>query len=126
MLRCHHRDVVQPVHVWERLLVIFVLDELLGATVQQADVRVSTGDRLTAELQHQAQHAVRSWVLRAKVQGEVFYLKVLLLDQLTLHLCPLVGLSEERERLTDEATRERWQAADIAARRAPTQCARSE
>ncbi len=48
-----------------------MLGELLGGAVQQADVRIGALDHLAVELQHQAQHAVRGRMLRAKVQGVV-------------------------------------------------------
>lgn len=69
----HHRDVVEAVKVRQRLSVVLVLDELLGAAVQEADVRVRAEDLLAVELEDEAQHAVRCRVLRTKVellQGE--------------------------------------------------------
>jgi hypothetical protein len=49
----------------------WLLDQLLGAAVQQADMRIDALDDLAVELQHQAQHAVRRRVLRAEVDVEV-------------------------------------------------------
>jgi hypothetical protein len=71
VLVAHHRDVVQPVHVGQRLDVGAGLGQLLGGAVQQADVRVGALDHFAVELQHQAQHAVRGRVLRAEVQRVV-------------------------------------------------------
>jgi hypothetical protein len=71
MLVGHHRHVVQPVHVGQRLDVGLALGQLLGGAVQQADVRVGALDDLAVQLQHQAQHAVRGRVLRPEVQGVV-------------------------------------------------------
>jgi len=48
--------------------------QLLGAAVQQADVRVGALDHFAVQLQHQAQHAVRCRVLRTKIQGVVLKL----------------------------------------------------
>jgi hypothetical protein len=71
VLVAHHRDVVQPVHVGQRLDVGLVLGELFGGAVQQPDVRVGALHDLAIELQHQAQHTVRGRVLRAEVQGVI-------------------------------------------------------
>ena len=104
MLGGHHGDVVQTVHVWQRLLVVFVLNQLLCAAVQEADVRISAADRLAVQFQHQAQHAVGGRMLRAEVEGEILDFKVLLCDEIALHLCPLLGLFEEGHGLGSEAT----------------------
>jgi hypothetical protein len=67
----HHRHVVETVHVRHRLQVGAGFGQLLGAAVQQADVRVGALDHFAVELEHQAQHAVRGRVLRTEVQGVV-------------------------------------------------------
>ena len=59
VLLVHRRDVVEPVEVADRLQIGLVLDQLLGAAVQQADVRIDALHHLAVELQHQPQHAVR-------------------------------------------------------------------
>lgn len=59
------------IRVAQHLQVGFVLDELLGAAVQQPDVWVALLDGLSAQLQHQAQHAVGRRVLGAEVDGQV-------------------------------------------------------
>ena len=46
LLVTHHRHVVEPVEVGQRLRVGLVLDQLLSAAVQQADVRVGVEYRL--------------------------------------------------------------------------------
>ncbi len=71
VLVAHHRDVVQPVHVGQRLDEGLVLGQLLGGAVQQADMGVGALHDFAVELEHQAQHAVRGRVLRTKVQGVV-------------------------------------------------------
>jgi hypothetical protein len=58
MLLVHRRDVVEPVEIGQRLQIGLVLDQLLGAAMQQADMRIDALDDLAVELQHQAQHAV--------------------------------------------------------------------
>ena len=71
VLLVHRRDVVEAVEVADVLGVGPRFDQLLGAAVQQADVRVGLLDDLAVELQHQAQHAVRRRVLRPEVHGVV-------------------------------------------------------
>ena len=95
----HHRHVVEPVKVRERLLVGLVLDELLGPAMKQPDVRVGLDDVLAAQLEHQPQHAVRRRVLRPEVEREVPDLKVFLADERTLHVLALVRLLEHHHRL---------------------------
>ena len=41
-----HGHVIEPVKVWERLSVIFVLDQLLRTAMKQSDVRVCSEDLL--------------------------------------------------------------------------------
>ena len=71
LLVAHHRHVIQTVHVRQGLDVGLALGELLGGTVQQADVRVGALDDFAIELEHQTQYAVCSRVLRSKIQGVV-------------------------------------------------------
>ena len=85
----HHRHVVQPVKVRERLLVVFVLDQLFGAAVQEADVGVGARDALAVELEDEAEDAVRRRVLRPEVEREVLDREVLVVDHVALHLCEL-------------------------------------
>ena len=67
VLVAHHRDVVEPVHVADRLVPGLRFRELLGRTMQQADVRVRLLHDLAVHFEHETQHAVRSGVLRAEV-----------------------------------------------------------
>lgn len=53
------------------LQVGLVLDELLGATVQQTYMRVTLLHRLATQFHHQTQHAVGCRVLRPEVYSEV-------------------------------------------------------
>ena len=71
VLVAHHRHVVEPVHVRQRLDEGLVLGELFGGPVQQADVRIGALDHLAVELEHQAQHAVRRRMLRPEIHGVV-------------------------------------------------------
>ena len=70
VLLVHRRDVIQPIEIRDRLQVRFVLHQLFGAAVQQADMRIDALDDLTVELENQTQHAVRSRVLRAEIDRE--------------------------------------------------------
>ena len=71
VLLVHRRDIVEPVEIRDRLQIGLVLDQLLGAAMQQADMRIDALDDLAVELQHQAQHAVRRRMLRPEIDGEV-------------------------------------------------------
>ena len=71
VLLVHRRDVVEPVEIGDRLQIGLVLDQLLGAAMQQADMRIDALDDLAVELQHQAQHAMRRRMLRPEIDGEV-------------------------------------------------------
>jgi hypothetical protein len=39
--------------------------------MQQADMRIDALDNFAVELEHQAQHAVRGWMLRSEVDVEI-------------------------------------------------------
>ena len=71
VLVAHHRHVVEPVHVRQRLDVRLVLRELFGGAVQEADVRIGALDDFAVELEHEAQHAVGRRMLRPKVHRVV-------------------------------------------------------
>ena len=98
LLLRHHRDVVEAVEVRQRLLVVLVLDQLLGAAVEEADVRVGALDHLAVELEDEAQHAVRRRVLRAEVEREVLDLHLVGVHQVALHRRALVALRHRRDR----------------------------
>lgn len=63
----HHRDVVETIEVGQGLEICSVLDELLGSTVQQSDVRISADNLLAIEFQDQSQHTVGGRMLGPKV-----------------------------------------------------------
>ena len=71
MLLVHRRDVVEPVEVGQRLQVGLVLDQLLGAAVQEPDVGINALDHLAVEIQYQAQDAMRCRVLGPEIDGEL-------------------------------------------------------
>ena len=122
----HHRHVIEPVKVGQRLLIVLVLDELLRPAVQQPDVRVGARDVLSLQLKHQPEHAVRCRVLRgeagrvsaaltrgsqiaarlrAKVQSEVLDLCLLVRYQIALHKRELLRLCKRCGRRPGERLR---------------------
>ena len=70
MFLIHRRDVIEPVEIADRLQIGLVLDQLLGAAMQKADMRIDALDDLTVELEHQAQHAMRGRMLRAEIERD--------------------------------------------------------
>ena len=64
-------DVVEAVEQGDDLAVGLVLADLLGASVQVADVRAAADDALAVDRQHHAEHAVGRRVLRPHVQHHV-------------------------------------------------------
>ncbi len=71
MLLVHRRHVVEPVEIGQRLEIGLVLDQLLGAAMQQPDMRIDALDHLAVELEHEAEHAVRGGMLRPEIDGEL-------------------------------------------------------
>ena len=76
VLLVHRRDVVEAVEIGQRLEIGLVLDQLLGAAVEQADMRIDPFDDLAVELEHEAQHAMGGRMLRPKIDGEFAVLGV--------------------------------------------------
>lgn len=72
----HHGDVVEAVEVGQGLQIGLVLDQLLGAAVQEADVGIGADDLLAAELENKTQDAVGGGMLGAEVDGVVADLAV--------------------------------------------------
>src|SRR5262245_9873923 len=58
MLLVHRRDIVEAVEIRDRLQIGFVLDQLLGAAMKQADMRIDPLHHLAVEFKHKAQDAV--------------------------------------------------------------------
>ena len=73
MLLVHRRDIIEPVEIRDRLQIGLVLDQLFGAAVKQADMRIDALDDLAVELEHQAQHAMRGRMLRPEIDGEIAF-----------------------------------------------------
>ena len=71
MLLVHRRDVIEPVEIGHGLQVGLGLDQLFGAAMQQADMRIDAVDHLAVQFQHKAQHAVRGRVLGAEIDVEI-------------------------------------------------------
>ena len=71
MLLVHRRDIIQAVEIGDRLQIGLVLDQLLGAAMQQADMRIHAGDDLAVQVQDQAQHAMRRRMLRPEIDGQL-------------------------------------------------------
>ena len=53
------REIIEPVSVRDKLVVLHVLGDFLVAAMQKTNVRSSLGNDLAIELEHQPQHAVR-------------------------------------------------------------------
>src|SRR5208282_78683 len=71
MLLVHRRHIVEPVEIRNRLHIGLVLDQLLGAARKKSDMRIDPFHHLAIELEDEAQYAVRRWMLRAEIDGEV-------------------------------------------------------
>ena len=54
MLLIHRRNIIEPVEIRHRLQIGLVLDQLLGAAMQEADVRIDPLDHFPVELEHEA------------------------------------------------------------------------
>ena len=50
MLLIYRRDVIEPIEIRHRLQIGLVLDQLLGAAMQEADVRIDPLDHLPVSL----------------------------------------------------------------------------
>ncbi len=71
MLLVHRRDIVEPVEIGDRLQIGLRFDQLLGAPMQQPDMRIDTLDHLAVEFEHETQHAMGRRVLRPEIDGEI-------------------------------------------------------
>ncbi len=63
------RDVIEAIEIAYALNVGSVFDQLFGAAVQEADVRIGPLDHLAVQLQDQPEHAVRRGMLRPEVHA---------------------------------------------------------
>src|SRR5262249_15306169 len=71
VLLIHRRDVIQPVEIADILEIGLVLDQLLGAAMEEPDMRIDSFNHLAVELKHQAQHAVCRGMLWPEIDREV-------------------------------------------------------
>jgi hypothetical protein len=67
----HHRHIVETIHIRYGLQEGLGFRQLLGATMQQADVWIGAFDDLAIKFQHQTQHTVRGRMLWAEVDRVV-------------------------------------------------------
>ena len=71
VLLVHRRAIIEPVEIGHVLQIRARLHQLLGAAMQQADMRIDALDHFAVQLQHEAQHAVRGRVLWTEVDREI-------------------------------------------------------
>ena len=71
VLLIDRRDVIEPVEIRDRLQIGFLFDQLLGAAMQEPDMRIDALDHFAVELEHKAQHAMRRRMLRSEIDREI-------------------------------------------------------
>ena len=71
MLLIHRRDVIEPIEIGHRLEIGLVLDQLLRAAMEQANMRIDAVHDLAVELEHETKHAVGRRMLRSEIDGEL-------------------------------------------------------
>src|SRR5690606_30510862 len=71
MLLVHRCHIVEAIEIGQRLKIGLVLDQLFGAAVKQANMRINALDELAVEFQNQTKHTVRGRVHGAEVDGEI-------------------------------------------------------
>ena len=71
VLLIHRRDIVEPIEIGHVLQVGARLHELFSAAVQEADMGVDALNHLAVKLEHETQHAMGRWMLRAKIDRKV-------------------------------------------------------
>src|SRR5262249_24819572 len=108
-----------------RLQISLVLDQLLGAAMQETDVRIDPLHHLAIELQNKPQHAMRGRVLRSEIDREIAVQGIAHSDLDRLAVCR-ANVSRQHRFLGDCPAQKqvRW-FHDIAARAQPDsrQCA---
>ena len=67
----HRGDIVEPVEIRDRLQIGLLLDQLLGAAMQEADMRIDALDHLSVQFQDEAQNSVSGRMLRSEVDRKV-------------------------------------------------------
>src|SRR5690606_1582464 len=73
VLLVHRRALIEPVEIGHGLKIGLVLHQLFGAAMQKPDMRIDAVHDLTVQLEHKAQHAMRSRMLRTEVDVEITY-----------------------------------------------------
>ncbi len=76
VLLVERRAIVEAIEIGHVLEVGTRFHQLLGAAMQQADMRIDALDDLAVQLQYQTKHAMRGRMLRAEVDGVVLDLDV--------------------------------------------------
>ena len=71
VLLVHRRDVVEPVEIGHVLQIGARLHQLLGAAMQEADMRIDAFDHFAVELENEPQNAMRRRMLRPEVDREI-------------------------------------------------------
>src|SRR5580704_18124622 len=71
MLLVHRRDVVEAIEISNSLQVGLVLDQLFGATVEEADMGINPLNDLAVKFQHEPQDPVCCRMHRPKINDEV-------------------------------------------------------
>ena len=71
VLLVHRGDIVEPVEIRDRLQIGLLLDQLLGAAMQEADMRIDALDHLSVQFQDEAQNSVSGRMLRSEVDRKV-------------------------------------------------------
>lgn len=71
MLLIHRRDIIEPVEIGHRLQIGLGLDQLLGAAMQKADMRIDALNDLAVQFEDQPENTVSSRVLRAEINAKL-------------------------------------------------------
>jgi len=71
MFVTHHRNIIEPIHVTNGLVIGLGFGQFLGAAMQQADMGVGALDDFAIHLQYQAQYAVGSRMLGAEIERKI-------------------------------------------------------
>src|SRR5262249_22491219 len=71
MFLAHRGDVIEPVEIRHVLNVRAVLHQLLGAAMEEPDMRIGALDNLAVHLEDQPEHAMRRRMLRSDIDGVV-------------------------------------------------------
>ena len=70
-LLVHRRGIVEPIEIRHSLQIRLVLNQLLGAAMQQSNMWIDAGDEFAIQLQYKPQNAVSGRMLRTEIDVEV-------------------------------------------------------